>query len=271
MSGEFEILLLRPDEVRVDKDNGVQRELRLAKARAMAKDYSPTLFGCGYVSARDDGYYVLDAQHRCAASIMAGMGHVPVPFFILRGLSIAEEAAWFEKLNKNITPVSAFDRFNVGVTAGYPSNVDIVRILQTFGLTYGVKHRDGVVSAVDTLVQIYEMRIPGTGRKKNGSTGLPQGHLLSRTLQVLTKAWGIERNAFDGMLMRAVAGAINKHDVRIEGNRLASNLAKADTPARAVGKIKAIREASRVTIVAAGIQYIEGVYNRYLSEDKKLS
>jgi len=273
---DIEILLLRPDEVCVDHDHLVQRELVVSHVKAIASEYSPSLFGLGQVSLRGDGkYYVLDAQHRCAAAMLKGMGHVRVPFQVWRGLTIQREADLFRKLNANKKRVSALSNFQTGVTAEQPENVEIARILASFGLTVGAGGADGVVAAVEALVQIYESNVRGIKipkrQDKRKVSDLPRGHLLSRTLMILTKAWGRDRNAFDGILLRGVSALLYKHDVRVDGTRLAQLLAKHDSPARAAGKIRALKEAARVTPTAAAVQYLEGVYNRKLSEDKKLS
>ena len=267
-----EIVRLRPSQVFVDRDHFTQRGFREPHARRLAKDYSPLLFGLGHVSRRSDGcYYVMDGQHRCSAALIAGNDD-PVPFQVWTGLSIAEEAEKFEWLNKNRLAVSAFDRFAIGVTAKNPANIEIVRILENFGLTYGQGHQDGVVAAVDALVKIYEGRVRlGKQKQQNRQVNIPKSHLLSRTLQILTQAWGRDRGAFDKMLLNGIAALLYKHDTKLDATRLAQALSKNDSPARAVGKIKALREAARVTPMSAAVQYLEGVYNRRLSDNRKLA
>jgi hypothetical protein len=270
---EVEILLLRPDEVMVDKDHFTQRGFRLHHAQRIAKDYSPAL-ASAHVSLRADGYYAVDGQHTIAAAIIAKKGAVPIPMRVHRGLSLQQEAQLFRELNKHKLGVAAYDRFVVGVTAGQETNVEIVRILNSFGLVHGMTNAEGTIAAVDALVQIYEghvrgLKLPKRPEKKSNGE-IPKSHLLSRTLTILTKAWGRDRNAFEGLLLKGVAALLYKHDAKIEGSRLAQLLAKNESPARAVGKIRALKEAARITPQAAAVQYFEGVYNRKLSEDKRL-
>src|SRR5690606_1783402 len=197
-------------------------------------EYSPLLFGLGYVSLRADGhYYCLDGQHRCAAAIIAHNDE-RVPFRVLRGLTIEEEARRFEQLQQNRLAVSAFDRFVVGVTAKNPANLDIVRVLETFGLTYGMGQKDGCIAAVDALVKIYEGRVRSVAVAKKppnkAAVKLPKSQLLSRTLQILTHAWGRDRSAFDRVLLNGVAALLYKHDTRVDTTRLCQLLAKKDSP-----------------------------------------
>jgi hypothetical protein len=270
-NSDLEVVLLRPDEVMVDKDHFTQRDFKPHHARAIAKNYSPSLFGLGHVSLRSDGkYYVMDGQHRCAGAIMAGRGAEVVPFQVWRGLSIADEAKRFEELNANKLKVDAMSRFRVGVTAGNPVNVSIVRILESFDLTYGLTQSEGMVGAVESLIQVYEWRIRGVKPAAKPKTELPQHHLLSRTLRILTQAWGRDRNAFDGILLKGVAALLYKHDTKVEGARLARLLSKCDSPPRAIGKIRALSEAARISVTVAAVQYFEGVYNRKLAEDRRV-
>lgn len=241
---DVEIVLLRPSEPIVDHDHDVQRELNLRHAKAIANDpYDPALFGIGYVSLRADGrYYILDGQHRCAAAIMAGQGESQVPFVVLRGLSIQDEAKKFRELNAHKLNVDAISLFKTGVEAGDPVNVEIAGILKAFGLTYGPSRSDGVMQAVAALVSVYNGRI-GTkvASKSKKDSALPQSQLLTRTLTVLTQAWGRDRNAFDGLLIKGVAAFISKHDTKVDGRRLSQLLAKNSTAARAIGQIRALK------------------------------
>lgn len=273
---DVEIVLLRPGEVLIDRDNDVQRSLRTAYAESIARDYDPNLFGMGYVSLRADGkYYVLDGQHRCAAAVIAGRGEDRVPFIVLRGLSVREEAEMFRALNKHKLKVDALSLFKCGVVAKDPVHLDIVRVLNSFGLTYGGESQDGTIAAVATLLQIYHGKVgikqpAGTRQKNKNVPALPKAHLLSRTLQALTQAWGTDRNAFDGLLLRGVAAFIYKHDTSVDGGRLAKLLARHESPLRAAGQIRSLATISKITSSAAAVQYFESVWNRKLDEDKRL-
>lgn len=274
-SDDVEIVLLRPDEVLVDRDHWVQRDFKEGHARSIAREYSPALFGLGHVSLRADGkYYVMDGQHRCAAAIMAGRGDERVAFQVWRRLTISEEANKFRELNAHKLKVDAMSLFRTGVTAKNPTCVEIANILKRFGLSYGYNQGEGSVAAVATLVQIYEGRVkvpkPVKGNTKAKSEKLPQSYLLTRTLTILTTAWGRDRNAFDQILLRSVAAFVYKHDTQFDQSRLANQLAKNEAPARAVGKIRNLKEAARITGIGAGVQFLEGVYNRKLTETKRL-
>lgn len=264
-----EFILLRPDEVLVDPE--VQRHFDKPHAKKLASRYRQDLTGLCAVSLRKDGrYYVLNGQHRCAAAIMAGMGDQPIHFEVYRGLSPAEEARLFLDLNDNNKPVGALDKFEKAVKAGDPVHVDIVRILDNFGLRVAASSVDGGVSAVKTLLDIYHSHV---GTKPNSDSPIPAGpmaQLLSRTLHVLTSAWGKDRNAFDGLLMKGVAAMLHKHGATIDGHRLARTLSKWSDPSRAIGLIRSLQNAAKKTAATAAVEYLEGLYNRGRREDSRL-
>lgn len=272
-TSDYEIVLLRPCEVLVDREHDVQRDFKVHHAKAIAKDYEPALFGIGYVSLRADGkYYLIDGQHRSAAAIIAGRGAEPVPYYVLRGLSIQREAELFDELNRHKLKPDAVSSFKIGVEARNPANVEIAKVLANFGLTVNVQRSEGSITAVASLLAVYNGRLGSKPTTKPKATrgDLPKAHLLSRTLTVLSKAWGRDRTAFDGILIRGVAAFIQKHDTNIDGHRLAQVLAKNSTPTRVIGQIKSLKEISKITPAVAAVSFIEGIYNRNLPAGKKL-
>jgi hypothetical protein len=266
-SADIEILLLRPDEI--DIDHKVQRTFNAAHAAKIAAVYDPNLFGLGVVSQRADGkYYALDSQHRCAGARLANRGHERVPFKVLRNLTLAQEADWFIKLNALKLRTDAMSSFVLGVTAEYPSNVAIQRIVESFGLKIAGHHSDGTVAAVATLTQLYNQKPNKT--RGEPAAALPQGHILSRTLSLLVKAWGHDRNAFDNLLLRGVAGVLTKWGTAVDPDRMAKLLKKSCDAAGATGQIRSHQSISKKSSTSAAIEFFAGVYNRNLAEAKKL-
>jgi hypothetical protein len=152
-----ERLMLAPSQLLVDRVHYVQRPLIKSHVKNLAQDFSPALFGQGSASLRSDGmYYNLDSQHRCEAAKLAGYGDFPFLFQVWHGLSIAEEADYYTRLNGKRVRDTAINAFMVGVEAGYPTNTGIVRILDSCGLSVSSNHVDGCVSAVDAMIRIYE-------------------------------------------------------------------------------------------------------------------
>ena len=265
--------MLRPSQLLVDREHHVQRPVIARHVKNLASDFSPALFGQGSASLRADGrYYILDSQHRCEAAKIAGYGDHEFPFRIWRGLSIAQEATLYLALNAKKVRDNAINAFLVGVQAGYPTNTEVVRILQSYKLTVGSSSVDGQISAADALVRIYEGRIRGASRggSRAASTPLPRGHLLSRSLTILTHAWGTSRDAFDSLLLNSVAMLLAKHDTAVDGIRLAKLLSRIGPPRRIIGEIRTLKDAGRMSAAVAGVQYLENVYNKKLTDEKRL-
>jgi hypothetical protein len=268
-----ETVLLRPSQLLVDRVHYVQRPLIQSHVKSLTQDFSPSLFGLGSASCREDGrYYNLDSQHRCEAAKLAGYGEHEFLFQVWRGLSIAEEADLYTKLNSKRVRDTAINAFLVGVEAHYPTNTGVMRILDSCGLRVGATRADGCISAVDALIRIYEGRIKGAKRvaSRAAQVQLPTGHLLSRTLTILINAWSTARETFDAILLNAVASALAKHDVAIDGTRLSKLMARDGTPEATIGEIRTRARVNRIGVGAAGLEHIESIYNRKLPEGRRL-
>lgn len=260
---------LKPSEVCVD--DGVQRRYDATHANKIAKVYDPSLFGLGHASMRPDGrYYVLDGQHRVSAAKTSGHGDIPVLFRIYRGLTDKAEANLFLLLNDLKKAPNALEKFRLAVKAGHPIETHITRILENFGLRIAGYHSDGGIAAVNALLQIYFGRVGTKPVAERAPVGLPDGQLLSRTLHVISKAWGKERAAYDALLLKGVAATIHKHGAAIDGAQLAQLLAKRDTPVATIGKIKSHANTANKTTTGAAVELFENLYNRRKGAAKRL-
>ena len=256
---------LRPSDVKIDPNS--QRPFDQKHCDKIAKEYSPLLFGEGVASLRKDGdYYVIDAQHRVRGALQAE-DDTPVRYQVFKGQSLEEENDLFLRYNANKKQVSPLDTFNRSVAAGYEEHLDIVKILDRFGLQVAYGLRTGGISAVSTLMAIYSGKVL-SGRQAKVPAGLPQGQLLSRTLHVLSRAWGRNRDAYDGILMRGVAGFLAKHGPQIDADLLARKLAKEGVPPQIVGRIASLRSISKKQALTAAIEVLEGIYNHKLRQKR---
>lgn len=247
---------LRPADVHIDPH--VQRSLDKGHVARIAKEYNPDLFGMGHASLRADGlHYALDGQHRIEAAKVAHMAHVPVLFKVYTGLSTAQEAALFVKLQENRKAVHALDTFRLRVVAGDPVALDIKRILDSLGIAVAASYGNGTVSAVKALEDVYFGRC---GAKRAKSQAEPE--LLEKTLLVLHTAWGGKREAFEGILLKGVAHVFKKYGEAVDADRLAKRLARAGTARSIVGEIHALKSFSKTTATSAALQVLQGIYNK---------
>ena len=254
-------LWLKPSDLVVDPD--VQRNFDETHAKNLAREYDPALFGIGHASLRTDGrYYVLDGQHRIQAAILANHGHTPVLFRVYTGLTKDQEAKKFIDLNSKKKAIHSLDVYRLQVKAKNPIYVEVDRILTSFGLRVAAYRREGGISAVGALVNIYLGKVGNKPGKLIAGTPLPQGHLLSRTLNILSTAWKKERDAFDGILLNGVAAALHKHGADLDSQRMSHVLARTGTPTAVIGRIRSIQEMSRKSIAQSALEHIETLYQR---------
>lgn len=174
-------------------DHRVQRPIDESRAADIARELDLTAVGTLVVSARDNGQFILlDGQHRVAGLRMAGHKHYHARCDVRRGLTLAEEAHLFRRLNRTRRPTQVIDHHR-GVVEGDPEAVGINEILTRFGWELGQgRRRKGVVLAVDALRQIW--RMPGGP------------DLLNATIWTLTKAFGDSPDAVRREMLLGTAG-----------------------------------------------------------------
>lgn len=151
-----------------------QRDLRTHRVAHLVSNFDPEQIGNPTVNHRDGVYYVVDGQHRIEAMKAVGWGDQAVQCWTYEGMSEAEEAESFLKLNDKLT-VSTFDKFKVGVQAGRVAESDVDRIVRFHGLHIARGDAAGVVGCPGTLLKVYKMCGPG---------------VLSRTLNVVSQGFG---------------------------------------------------------------------------------
>ena len=172
-----------------------QRELNTAWVAKMAADFDLEELGNPTVNLRDENYYIIDGQHRVEALKEIGWGDQQIQCWAYEGLTEAEEAEKFLKLNNKLT-VHGFAKFRVGVQAGRIEENDIDRIVRAQGLRVSLDKGDGAISAVETLRRVYRQAGPGQ---------------LARTLRIVRDAYG------DAGLEAAVIGGIGLLCQRYDG------------------------------------------------------
>ncbi|WP_228539974.1 DUF6551 family protein [Mycobacteroides abscessus] len=114
-----------------------QRALNQAWVDRLAAEFNPDVMGMLHVSYRDGWYYVIDGQHRKSAAIQWMGSDQQVQCHIYEGLTPADEADLFLRLNsvKAQTPMS---KYKVALTAGRPIETDTDRIARSAGLVIGM-------------------------------------------------------------------------------------------------------------------------------------
>lgn len=163
-----------------------QRELNMARVDRIAAGFDPEQVGNPTINMRDGSFYIIDGQHRVEAMKLMGWDDQQIQCWTYEGLSEAEEAERFLKLNDTLT-VDSFAKFRVAVTAGREVECDIERIVRANGLCVSRDSLPGAIRAVGTLRRVYTRSSP-----KN----------LARTLRVIRDSFGdsgFEAPVIDGI------------------------------------------------------------------------
>jgi len=138
-----------------------QRALKAARVEQILSKLDLDAFGEPILSFRDSRYYVVDGQHRLRALAQFlgdGWEKQKILCKVFEGLSEKEEADLFRQLN-NVLGTTAYDKFKVGVTAGYEEETKIKAIVEAAGLHVGRSRREtpGAVSAIGALRTAYRL------------------------------------------------------------------------------------------------------------------
>lgn len=190
-------------------DHNYQRPLTLARARAIAKTFDPSLFGTLTVVPRDGKFYLVDGQHRYEAAKLLGIAQVPCN--ILAAESSKDEAGIFRRTNANRSPMARNDDFRAALHEGDPIATDIDRIVREHDLQISLSGTKGrrTIGAVAVLYWVYE----------HGGE-----RLLSDVLTVIRDGMVNEKEPWRADLIKALATVLEGHRGNISLPRLMDRL-----------------------------------------------
>lgn len=196
-------------------DHSYQRLCDVTRARAMSATWDRRLAGIVEVSDRGETatprYAVIDGQHRWAA---AGFLKDPPTLVanVHEGLTIADEAALFDKLNRQRKQPSPWDHWRARRAAGDTTVTDIEQAAAEAGFEVTDRVRDGSLCCISTLEKITA-----------SAGGL---ELLRSTLTVLAGAYGHQRSAYEAPLVHGMAMTLYTFADRVDANRMIAALAE---------------------------------------------
>lgn len=230
-------------------DSTYQRTLDATRARKMADTWDRRLAGIIEVSDRGDThtprYAIVDGEHRWAA---AGLLADP-PMLVANvhnGLTVADEAQLFDKLNRQRKQVSTWDHWKARRAAGDELVVAIEAVVVKHGLRIDVGPTDGYLSCTSTLEKV--VKLGGT-------------ELLDDSLRLITKAWGDRRDAFDSPIVNGVALILYYLNAEIEGARLAECLMD-NQPRHLKSSATALRDFTAGSTAVLTAIAIMAIYNK---------
>jgi hypothetical protein len=176
-------------ELLVDKD--YQRAVNNKRVEQIAQHFDPDVFGVLYANRRATGQiFLIDGQHRWEAVRVMHMEEWGIPCFVVSGLSRADEANVFWKINQYRLHPGSLDTFRARLQAREPAAVAIERITRDAGvhlMPYPAPLGPADVLAYATLERVWRLGV------------------LEPMIALIREAWAYEPGAFRAACMMGVA------------------------------------------------------------------
>lgn len=242
------VVMIRPSLLAVD--HSVQRPLDGIRVAAIAGDFEQEALGVIHVSKRvDDTHHIIDGQHRVAALHVIGRGEVPIPCVIWVGLTHAEEAAMFRRLN-NTRQVQVLDRFRVRIVEGDAIACTLAGILERHGWQIAKSQAKGSFFAVSALEKVYRT-------KEHGDADTCEALIL-----VATEAWGHDSNALRAEIVSGLGVLLRRHPY-LDKPKLITEMAKHEGgPLGLIGKAKQLRDIRGGRISDSMAEILTNLHNK---------
>ena len=193
-------------------DHTYQRPLDTARARQLARSWDRRLAGVIEVSDRGQRqqprYAIIDGQHRWAAAHLLD----PAPMMVAtihEGLALTEEAALFDRLNRERRRPATWDHWRARSSAADPTVLAIERVVAEVGLRIDPAPREGNLRCTSTLEKLH---------------ALGGVDLVRDTLALLVDVWDIRLDAFDALIVHGLGLILHYLRGRIDQERLVDSL-----------------------------------------------
>lgn len=204
-------------------DHSYQRPLT-SFVKRIADAWDPALVGTLVVSERGDGTFaVVDGQTRMSAASERDV--MELPCIVYMGMSVADEASLFARLQKERRGIASYFRFRASLVAGEDEAVQIDRIARECGYEVGATavKEGNIISAVAGLEKVYR-RDPT---------------LLERVLLIIKEAWG-ESHTPSGDILRGLGHFLATTE-NVDDEKLAEKM-KGVSPDELKRRASALRE-----------------------------
>jgi hypothetical protein len=151
----FRFVIVQERELEIDE--AYQRALGVF-VNTIVEDFEPAMVGTLLVNRRGKKMYVIDGQHRLVA--LRRLGIQDVPCVVYNGLSRADEAKLFAKLQTERRRIRPTQRFQAEVVAKDPRALAIKKVLENVDVVMsdvgGRLMAPHEVAAVVALERVYE-------------------------------------------------------------------------------------------------------------------
>lgn len=238
-------------------DERVQRGFRSAKAQKINVEFDVNALGVLTLSHRRNGdLVVVDGQHRLEGVRRRTSNEGTVPCHIFTGLSLAEEAELFLKLNATTKP-SRLDKFRMSVTAGHDEALAITNIARSYGWEIHPNPQDGNIQSVAALEKVYAQ-----------SLKLEAEPNLVQVVFMVTRGWGKNRYAMNAPLVEGITKVVAHYGAKVDLDRLQRSLASyAGGPEGLLIQARQHALVYRIHTSSAVAEFVTIAYNKGLSSN----
>jgi hypothetical protein len=227
----------------------VQRCFDKVHGDNIAANFDPDAFGELYVVKHGvkDKYLVWDGQHRrYAAEVVLGRDQ-DVPCRLYEDIPTARLAQIQWMITRGRKAWRPIDLFRQKVLAKNPTSIEIQKIVEGFGLHLHDQKTDGAVSAVAALEWVHTVCGPDE---------------LRRVLGILSKAWGVNPDAYHTNLLRGAGLVVHRHNGGLNDAELAAKLKGFGMPYDLVGGARSKSKNERISPTAATASLLVNIYNK---------
>ena len=138
-----------------------QRKTSKGKVNEIARKFDSGVVGALIISKRENGYYVVDGQHRILAM---ELNHVKNAMCLVHeGLTLEQEAELYIKCNNSRKAPSATDNFRAKIISGDPVSKDILKICEEIGYKLLIDKNANIqaaagfkITSVSGLITVYK-------------------------------------------------------------------------------------------------------------------
>lgn len=147
------------------------------------------------VSRRGGVNYVFNGQHTIEiVALVSGSRDTPVWCMIYDDLVYEHEADIFANQQKFVKPLQPYEVFMANLEAGNDDQLIIRDLVESYGLSIGIRKAPCVICAVSTLELVYQ---------KYGY------HVLSRVLRLCVGTWEGDMNSFSANIINGITKLIS--------------------------------------------------------------
>jgi hypothetical protein len=145
------------DKHNLSVDDRYQRDLLQEKVKGIAAKFSWPIFGVLIVAERSDGFYVVEGQHRLAATMLRA-DVTDVPCMVFESESLVQEAEVFLGSNTWRRPPTAVAKFKALRVVGDDPALLVEQLVKESGRTISEASSATSISCISTLLDHAKVR-----------------------------------------------------------------------------------------------------------------